>query len=618
MTTDPKPDDGVTPPPPRPRKRALVRQQILWAGLGTFGLLLAVTWPVVGLVVAAMGYGFTYVMVRSGRRLEAVGVYLDALRHLYAGDPVAATRVLDDAEATGVPLASIPHAIALVRTDVALQEGRVQEAIAFAQAGVATRPDRIDQATDRALARELRALAAIAHATAGDVDEARALVVATELDIASSGHALARASLAACTLLAREGKRAELAERLERGRRVLDVAGSTKERALARAFARLAATPAPSVYRRAAAPVASEQGDWIAAAAGDAAAFLPPSPTDAERTLRAPKTRPRPPPSPWMSRTTGRRVLALVGLSAAVTGVLLGGRPLFLAMPEVVASNATMLTVLGFLALLGGFVLVRVRGAVRGVDRLVVAEGLWARGDTKRARRTWDELSRDKSQQIAATASLALGSLAYREGDLAGALTHASRGLDQLTSQQAVPGASLHLLPELTALWARARAGASPSDARAAAASLADYSHLTRARYRIEMAARVAERDWSAAADWAARAKRDTTLDAFDEVLADAVRLVTAGPSLAATERTRIARAVAEPDKTAFLAGVAPELLTAARLAAGADESLPPVDAHEDADDSPERAAQKAEEAAIAEAEAEHEVAHRPFTTRAT
>lgn len=596
------------------RKRALVRQQIVYAGLALFGLALAAAGIYVGLAFTIIGASFAWLMVRTGRRIEAMATYFSAVRALQESDPARAGKILDDAMASGVPVASIPKLVAVVRAEAALQEGRSTDAIAEALDGLAAPVDRLDPSLDRSVARELRGIAAVAHATSGNDDAARALVAAIELDIASSPRALARAVIAAATVLARNGQKAELAERMARGRRILDVAGSTRERILARAFTRFASTPSPSVYRRAEVWRTVDPTDWIAAAAGDAAEFLPPLAATAHdgARVRAARATPRRPPGRRTLRGRLRIVANVAGL-AFMFGVALRFGPLVLAQITGAAPVHLGVTESTVIALfVACFVFWRrVRKSVESTDRFTLAAGAWARGDTAGARRVWEELQGHANPRVAASASLALGSLALREGEPDTAAALAERGLGSLALTPVASGLAPLLQPELTALWAFGRASRAPQAAREAASSLPDYVWRSRAQFRVELVARVAEGDLARAARWADRADRDTTLDGFDEALADAVRLAAHGATLSSSERTRIATTLREPDKRAFLDGVAPGLATAALAVAASPEKLPPP-----ATSAP--AADEADLLAEEEAESASPRAHLLFTGRAS
>lgn len=599
----------------RLRRRALIRRQIVYAGLATFGLGLGLVGIHVGLVFTLIGITIAYLLARAGRHKEAVETYLAAARRLHEGNPAGALRVLDEAEASGVHLASLPRTIALVRGEAAFQEGRAAEAIAIAHAALAAPIPRLDPLGDGIAMPELLALAAVAHATRGDDDEARARIAAIELDISSSPRSLARAVIAAATLLARDGQKSELAKRLERGRRVLEMAGSRRERALARAFLRFSQAPSPSVYRRA--DVAREvvAGDWVSVAAGAAVDFLPPV-APASKAPKVVKESPRRPPErrPVLRVAFGLTSL-VVAVTAAVHYVPLLAWKLW-PWPDSLAPGQGGMQLVVLATLLGGLVVaLRARHTVHSVDRLVLAAGAWARGDEKGARRAWDELLRDPNPRIAAGAALWIGSTSLREGDPATAAGFAERGLGRLALVPSTDPTPSFLRPELTALWAFARAGSDPKVARGAAATLPSYVGVRRAHFRIELAARIAEGDLARAGEWADLADREPMLDAYDEILADAVRLASKGHAIAATERTRIADAIREPDKLRFLEGIAPGLAQTALEVASSPEALPEAAAGAG------QAADQLESERDAAAEEEHghdndPAPHRRFTTR--
>jgi len=609
----------------------LVRQQIVFAGIAAFGLVLATGGITSGLAVTLLGTLSTSMLVRWGRRLEAMRTYFDVQRAIHDADPARASQLLDLAARRGVPLASIPHAIAFAHAEIAIAEGRASDALEHARQGLTAPVGVLDPVVDRALARDLRALSAVAHAKNGDDDEARAIVTQVELDIASSPRALACATVAACTTLARGGRKVELAERLARGRRFLDLAGSTQERSLAHALGRFARTPSPSVYRRVDVGATSDEADWIAAATGGAAV---PAPGDVSQAspLFVEAATPRAPPRQTMGWDVLRqdaKLASIVVLMLSALLVLPALHSFRSVRQEVPVGVLTALTSGNFIILVfavgGMFWASRQRLHLRTIDRFTLASGAWARGDTASAMRSWEALARHPIHRVAAEAGLALGRAAIWQGDVERCLVLAERALGKLALDASAASFLPLLEPELTALWAVARAVSSPQEARAAAATLPDDVLRVRSRFRIELVARVADGDLVAAADWAEGAKRDTTFDGYDELLADAVRLVVRGPALGASERSRIAGELTQVDKSRYLEGVAPGLVQRARAASS--EAMPPSDtareverrAHDATTDIENEVGTDIESEVEAESDATvTALAHLRFTTRAT
>lgn len=186
------------------------------------------------------------------RRMAVSHVAGKAIPALQVDDPDAAEAVIERARAEKVPLDAAPLAVATIRAEIALMRGQLDEVRRVVDEALARPRDWLDRVSDATARRSLLAAGALARATADDHDGAIAAAAAVEADPDVDVRALARVSLARAIVFARTSRREELGALLRERQAVLDLGATVRERNLAQAFARLARSPASSVYRRSA------------------------------------------------------------------------------------------------------------------------------------------------------------------------------------------------------------------------------------------------------------------------------------------------------------------------------------------------------------------------------
>jgi hypothetical protein len=455
--------------------------------------------------------------------------------------------------------------------------------------------------SQRSTANVARAFRAFARACAGDAEGARediAHLRATQNEGAADASQLARASLAEARLLDEAGDRAGLADLLARDRTLLLDATLPRERALVRAYEAMLDATTASVYRRKA-----EHGSldddavataaWIAKMAPNAAPFVRPS-VPAGKAAEAP---PEVPSEAARRKVLGSKPASVKGektwwvaiwVVVVIAALLAWGRAD--RTPWAGLAHAAI-AVVGA-ALVGAFLVTRVRRSTRNTRRIADAHRAIVRGDLPT--RAEDIGLEAPTPAQRAQIECMLAEAALRRGEPERALEHVARGFEALAIAQggkvlppAAPAEGAPVPWDLQRALAAVRACALAARGRADEAwAEIEWANGLPANnptvFRVRLLTRLRARDF----DGAARAVegRAAPLGARDEALAEIARFLgrPAERTRGAADRFR-AELRRDPGLAPWVEALAPGVMAAFEVALAESAAGPAEEARAEA-----------------------------------
>lgn len=608
----------MSPPPATklPRHPAIAVYRRLFGVVVGLGLVLSSCSVLGGSVVGALPLlglvALAFVLMRA---LEANA---EGVLHLNAAFQRVSRGELDDAEAhlDRIPArgmwAAVPRGAAILRTMIALQRGKPEDALA--RAALADRPvGLLMRGHLNAQRAALLSLRALARAALGDHARALADAEASEALEEAAPDALARARLVRALVLSRESKLDELSVIMRDDATLLLDHGTPRDRTLTRALQRMSRVAARSVYReparRADDAVKSDLSDWVAALAPEAAAFV-----DEPRALGERADLGELPPASIAevgaidtvrakaSRDT-RRWSRVVALWTALVVMLLGIWQ-FLAPSEIHRPGEsappppppeTFLEsywpLLAFFAVAPLVVVGRLKMEHRSYLALARAHRAAALGDVGAAQKSlWSLVT--KAGLVGPSAQYELARIANREARFLDAVSFAEAALARLARSGLRASAHDILMPGLLAELALAKAALGRADESAAELAVLHrdfpgYAHLASATLRVRLVQAARGGDRALAAAVSAARTPEIAMTRAEELLAD----LAAAAALPANddERQRLAAELAEPKLARWIDAVAPRLKSAATDAAVRVAASPaPAPAADDDDDAAE------------------------------
>lgn len=519
--------------------------------------------PIAGLALRSGGYlagtialGFGAASMGIARtlhvRIPAVQLVNTAAQQLTRGNIPEAEALLASVSPAAAKHSVVARAIATQRSLIALYDGRLADAEAFATLAITRRLGLLARSFEQQQIASAHAVRAFARSARGDMEAARSDADVAENSVDATPEVIARARLVRA-LLASSAAYHEEAFRtyLAANARIILEHAMPHERALFRALRRMSRSPSRGVYREPArtrddrAP--SKLASWIATMAPEAAAYvegdrlvaesveeLPiesgaPSDVRALRTARARKS--------TSARPGGRRWLVALLLWVVLIGVFVGLWQLLTpAGPAMVpptdapepARLATFIIESLPLVFVGiAFVVLMAIGR-RRQRSLSIARRLAALGDRERAKPMLADLVRGRNAMIAATAGLELARLAAQEADFAEAISRCDAAIARVSGQPQRAVAVDMLLPALmteSAVAMAARGGVDEAAAELAVLGrdFPTYSQLPAAQLRVRLLTAVREGDRSAACAIALARTASMPLPYREDVLADLV-----------------------------------------------------------------------------------------------
>ena len=482
-------------------------------------------------------------------RIPAVRIVNGAAQHLTRGNIAEAEALLASIGAAAARDGIVARAASILRALIALYDGRVVEAEAFATLAIEKRLGLLTRSFELQQIVAAHAVRALARAARGDAAGAKADADVAEGSVDATPEVIARARLVRALLASRaayheEAFRAYLAAN---ARLVLEHA-MPRERALFRALRRMSRSPQRSVYREPArtkddrAP--SKLASWIATVAPEATAYVDGDrllvesveampiesgvPSDV-RALRIARKSQSSAARPGRSR---RRLLALsvvlVILFLALGQLLTPAEtapPVAAVEPSWLVGFIIDLVPVGLLALLMTVVVSRGRRRQRALS---IARRLAALGERDRAKQALTELTTGRNGMIAATAGLELARLAAQEAKFAEAISRCDAAIARVQRQPLRAAATDILLPTLMTESAVAMAARGGSDEAAAELAVLGrdfptYSQLAVAQLRVRLLSAVHGADRHEARALAKARTTEMLLPYREEVLADLV-----------------------------------------------------------------------------------------------
>ncbi len=508
-----------------------------------------------GVLYIAMGSLLIDLRRRRIRGAEATWLLQHAAVALDAGDPARALAVLKS-----LPKRSwsyLDGAALATRARVALANGGVTEARKLLDEAVAIQPgllDRVEHAQQLTTSRALRALVAAGQ---GERELAMAEAEALAASDAATPDALRVAAMARALVLEREGRTEDLAELLRANGELLRRTSAPAERQLLHAWRRLIDAPKRAVYRKAHAfeePLANPL-ETLPSGASDGEAERPSHERLSGTAERA---------AAEVRRGDGGSILrlgwrwALVAAVFAAIGfgfVTAGSRA---GDPEA-SGPSPLLLVIPFAVVLFGAAFYAIQQTRKHARRLVAALRAMSRGERDEARRVASSMTTGPAG-IPPQAELILASLALDEGDAAGALEHARRGLGHLRFEQVRLALFDTAYAPLVGLEALALAALDRTkEAEQALASIPDVPHAPRLRFAVRTMLALRAADEHALE----RLARDVPpgLSPRFQLLALLVRAVHHPGGIGALERRWLREDVRQAADRAFLVRLAPALL---------------------------------------------------------
>lgn len=592
--------------------RGLAIRYVL-TGLGVIGLSVLLGHPLVIASSLLFGGFFIWIGVTSLRLGSVVQLSNTAFNELARGNVLEAEAILDEiAQGPLNPL--VRRAVALQRSLIAMSRGDAVRAEAEATKACEGRPGVFSGAHERVQMAAGFASRAMARATQGNGDGARADAQVALASPDAAPEALARATLAQAVLLARADERVALGDLLDRNRTLLVEASRPRERALVRALQRMVKARASSAYRE---PGRREELDehgqpglqsWVAQVAPGAAPFVREAGTTKEQL--GDLTPEGPPPSSAMAniktahaaaakaQRPGKQVRRVVALWLVLVGLFVliwrllddggrrpGHRP---PSPPVDTGSAISLFLTGLFVLAGVAISVAMRR--QSTQSRAMLEGLRHMfcGDFPAAETTFRRLTTATAGGIAAQAFLQLAYLEERKGQFERALSHVNDGIGRATKHKAHRGLYADiLLPDLhaqraVALLGVGREGEAFAELALLAREFPAYPFAARAQLRVQLLAASRRGDTEAATLLAKERTPDLPLPARDEFLADLLLVRAGGGGAGDTWRvSEVERLRGElhgdGDLRAWLAVVGPGLEGVLVGADTASAGLPPA-----------------------------------------
>ncbi len=534
--------------------------------------------PVLAFGLMGLGLGALGVyLVRVGPAVVLANAAIDAIAR---GQLLEAEARLD-AIPKGARRGSVARAVHNHRAVIAMRRGQTRKAVEEATLAIDTRSSLLTRVYEKVQQEHGRSIRALASASLGDGDRARADIAAIRASSVAAPQALALASVAEAALLSRDVDRGPLAALLARDRELLFEYTSPRERALVRALERMVKARGTSAYREAAkreeAPDGNEPplASWIASVVPAAAAFAPPA--GARRESAEPvglEAQPSPASVARVERAQRNPVRRRQAVRTLVLWVLLV--VMFLAIWQFLTPSdrppsapnpapdgpwlpgwITLLIPAAFLAL---FAYATWLGQ-RATTSLLRAARALARGDAAAAQREYTRLTRRRGT-TGASADLGLANMASRAGRFDECLRLCDAGIAKVAHLKAT--ASDLLMPELLARRAYALAALDrPLDAATQlgvlTTSYPGFAWLSRAQLSVRMMLAVRAGEADKAVALARERTPDLPLDLRDEMLAD---LVVARADRAPAELVRLDDELREgPGLRSWIAGVAPRVL---------------------------------------------------------
>lgn len=517
------------------------------------------------------------------RRGDAVQVVNRALHQLTLGRLSEAEALLECAQARNRSHI-ISRVIDIQRASIALRRGDLDATLEHAKAAI-ERPlswaTRFHDQQQRTHGQALHAFACASRDESGDALQSIEAVRESEFTIPES---LARAELAAAMLLERAGERDALRAHIEKNRELLFNHTRPRDRAIVRAFERMLQAKTQSVYRKAAKAETASSGelsleDWVERLAPGAAPFVrsveessDPTETVSHEASDEDKEQARKRVAAMQKQrggSQGRKVLllwiVLIILFLAIW-TLLSPSESSASTIDIALPNITLILG-GVLAFFGAAALLMVARMRRQGRKLVAALLAIARGDDSEGKRALEELAAKGRGSIpVAQAHGTLAKLAFREGDLEGALEHVNTALGKLKNQRAA--ASDWVYPALLCQRAAYLAALGRVDeARAEVALVAEtytsYPFFAGAQTSVALMEAANTGDVAAAARLA-RNVADLPLAAREELLLDLARAADKPGSAGAGELERLrATLKRDADARAWVQRIAPAFLPA-------------------------------------------------------
>ena len=508
-----------------------------------------------GFVAGAIALGFGALSLGIARtlhlRIPAVQIVNTAAQQLTRGNIPETEALLASISPAAARDSLVARAVATQRALIALYDGRLQDAEAFATLAIEKRLGILSRSFELPQIASAYAVRAFARAARGDAAAATSDADVAEMSVDATPEVIARARLVRALVASRAAYHEEAFRTyLASNARIVLEHAMPRERALFRALRRMSRSPSRSVYREPARAMddraPSKLASWIATVAPEAGAYVEgdrlvaesvdempiesaiPSDVRALRAARARKSRAAQP---------GRRrwptlVLWLVLVSGFVgiwqfltpSGTTPPG-PADTREPSWLASFIVEMVPVVIVALL--FVVFTSWGR-RQQRRLSIARRLAALGDRDRAKPALIDLAKGRNGMLAATAGLELARLAAQEADFGEAIARCDAAIARVSGQPLRAVAVDILLPTLMTESAVAMAARGGLDEAAAELDVLGrdfptYSQLAAAQLRVRLLTAVREGDRNAACAVARSRTASMPLPYREDVLADLV-----------------------------------------------------------------------------------------------
>lgn len=577
---------------------AATSQWRFWIAAICAGVLACALWAIdlgfLAPLVASFGAFFAFVAWVSGRDAKEITLTHAALQALTRGRFDEVERIhaaVPESKRRG----QVGRALAIHRGMMAFYRGDPERTVRELADAVAPHDgfwEKSHLSLQRAHALGLRALA---YASIGDDARAEADAAIVETIPEADAGAVGRVALARAVVLSRDGASDALAKHLSTHATLLLETAHPRERILVRALRRLARSRTKSVYREAAKRSddvsTGAVADWVARIAPGAAAHageerfakaleeapMPEVSEAAESALAAERKR----AVQDAGRATRKRIrnrllvaipIVLVAYSVAVWKIF-EDRGTAAVEDEVATIRAGIFTntaagsglAVGFLALMTGIMVHRVRQLRRQNLPLLAAHRAAARGDDDEAIRLTTPLVEKAGAIPSATGRLTLATIHERRAEFERALDEAAKAYVPFASGALRAYGTVHMIPSILALRAVSLAALGRDDeARAELGTILrehrDWANTALTDFRVRLILAVKGGDREAARAIARGRTAELPLPMRDDVLCDLV-LATSGDPFSNDDRERLAGELDDdPRLRAWVDAVAPGL----------------------------------------------------------